>query len=117
MFGFIMWPRPVLGGVGSFYFLAFLARMNDNGEQFNKVLASLATQQLYLPTFMCTLVLSAQQMVSLWAILVPTEKRHLGFLFANFLPISPRLDPVQPCRVLVYECCRSERNESFTQWT
>ena len=44
MFGFIMWPRPVLGGGGSFYFLAFLARMNDNGEQFNKVFASLTTQ-------------------------------------------------------------------------
>lgn len=46
MFGFIMWPRPSVagGGGGSFYFLAFLARMNDNGEQFNKVLASLATQ-------------------------------------------------------------------------
>ena len=27
-----------------FIFLAFLARMTDNGEQFNKVLASLATQ-------------------------------------------------------------------------
>lgn len=45
MFGFIMWPRPSVGGGGcSFYFLAFLARTNDNGEQFNKVLASLATQ-------------------------------------------------------------------------
>lgn len=49
MFGFIMWPRPSVAGGGggggcSFYFLAFLARTNDNGEQFNKVLASLATQ-------------------------------------------------------------------------
>lgn len=34
-----MWPRPMWGGgLVLFIFLAFLARMNDNGEQFNKVL-------------------------------------------------------------------------------
>ena len=45
------------------------------------------------------------------------EKTPWSLLFASFFPISPRLDPVQPCRVLVYECCSSEHNASFTQWT